>query len=74
MITRKLDAFEAQRLIDKLKMEKSAQLSFDDTMDMFSQLLEEDVDELIAQGFNKLDITNEGKVSVRTIHRALLTN
>ena len=75
LIGKKLDPFETKRLIDKLQISKDAMLSYEDAIDSFRSQFEHDLDDIIEQGFNKLDISNDGQISVKVIRQALrLTN
>ena len=60
LIENRLDPFELKRLSDKLQIHDDVKLTFDDTLYAFKQLLDEDFEDVIELGFNKLDISNDG--------------
>ena len=47
LISKKLDPFETKRLADKLQIRKDVLISYEDTVDAFRALLEEDLDDVI---------------------------
>lgn len=74
LVQKKLDAFETKRLVDKLDFHPDTNLTYYEAMEIFKQLLEEDLDEVINRGFDKIDVSKSGELSVKIIRKALLTN
>ena len=74
LISKRLDPFETNRLCRKLRISKDAVLTFDDTIKEFTKLIETDLDNCIIEGFKKLDINDDGTVSIKGIKQALLLN
>ena len=55
-------------------MDRKHHLTDNEAIEIFSSQLEDDLEEVIDQGFNKLDITNDGTIPLRTIKQALMLN
>ena len=74
LISRKIGSFETKRLCSKLSLTEDSKLEFAHMVEIFTDLFTQDLDDIIIQGFNKLDITNDGQVSVIILKQALLLN
>ena len=55
-------------------MDRKHLLTDNEAIEIFSNQLEDDLEEVIDQGFNKLDINNDQKIPLRTIKKALMLN
>ena len=55
-------------------MDRKQLLTDSEAIDIFANQLEDDLEEVIDQGFNKLDITNDQTIPLRTIKHALMLN
>jgi len=73
-VAEKLGDFEAERIGGYFTARDMHVITFEDAIHGVTQLFEEDLDEIIAQSFDKLDITDEAKLSVKYIRQGLLVN
>lgn len=67
LVAKKMDPFETRRLVDRMQMSKDVQLTYDDTRKAFDEVLEDDLDDVITEAFSKLDICDDGRLSVKVI-------
>ena len=70
----KLGEYEAMRIKDYFFSNDIHNFAFEDAMVGATQLFDEDLDEIIAQCFDKLDITEEASLTVKYIRQGLLVN
>ena len=70
----KFGEFEALRIREFFERNGLYSLTFDDVMRGISQLFDEDLDEIVAQCFDKLDINDEATLTVKYIRQGLLVN
>ena len=56
------------------KMTKDTRLRYDEAMALFSVCLDEDLEQTIETAFQKLDISNNGELSVKLIRQGLVLN
>ena len=70
----KFGDYEAARIASFFSMNNINTFSFQDAMMGVTQLFDEDLDEIVAQSFDKLDITDEANLTVKYIRQGLLVN
>ena len=73
-LVHKFGEYEAQRIRDFFEKNEIESLTFDDALMGVTQLFDEDLDEIIAQCFDKLDINDEATLTVKYIRQGLLVN
>ena len=64
-----IDTFEKRRMYEAqlANIDRKKLLRDSEAIEIFQNQLEDDLEEVIDQGFNKLDITNDGTIPLRTI-------
>lgn len=70
----KFGEYEAERIAGFFRMNNTHHFKFNEAIIGITQLFEEDLDEIIAQCFDKLDITDEAALTVKYIRQGLLVN
>lgn len=70
----KFGEYEAERISGFFRMNNTHHFTFNEAMTGVTQLFDEDLDEIIAQCFDKLDITDEAALTVKYIRQGLLVN
>ena len=72
MIKHQLDTFETERLLGQLPIrDESQRVSYEQVTVSIQQLLDQDLDDCIGRGFEKLDIRDENRVSINALRTAL---
>lgn len=70
----KFGEYEADRVREFFEKNNIYSVTFDEAMRGIAQLFDEDLDEIIAQCFDKLDINDEATLTVKYIRQGLLVN
>ena len=73
-LSTKFGEYEAHRVASFFALNNTHHFTFNEALQGVSQLFDEDLDEVIAQCFDKLDITDEASLTVKYIRQGLLVN
>ena len=76
IMNERFGSFETNRIfkIFEDKIDERHEFNFDEFMNMIHRVLDYDFNDVIEQSFAKLDIANEGSISVKNMRQGVLVN